>query len=732
MTARADLFHLVEQVAGARDACWKDKKELNLGRARELALSGYVILADWIASNQTLFPPLIENEHSEFLYDNYRTKSEELASKALKGIGWSRPSFGPEKSGDWFHERFGFKANSIQDCAIGSVKKSEQAMLVLIEAPMGAGKTEAALAAAELMAAKLGLNGLFIGLPTQATSNQMFHRTLEWLTRLKTQQDTGDSFVVELAHGKARQQKQYQELQNQEPSCVGIDEGDDAPRISAEAWFAGSKRRLLAPIVVGTVDQVLLCAAQVRHVALREVGLLGKVVVIDEVHAYDAYMSVFLCQALRWLAASQIPVILLSATLPPGVRSELLKAYAGDQLDVPSEVSYPAVTTVALGDSESASTAVSWESSKKTVKLEWLADQDLVTRCAEMADKGANVLVIRNTVHEAQQTHKKLKLRGAVKLLHSRFTAADRLELEELVTEKFGRNAADRPKGMIVIGTQVLEQSLDVDFDVLVTDLAPIDLVLQRSGRVHRHEHIERPKGFEQPRVLVTGVGELTDGGSPELASGSVAVYGPHLLLRTAAVLKDREELTFPTDLPELVAAVYSEQVLGPEGWSEAAAGFESEWTAQQDKRHGDASQWVIREPNVGSLSGLCQFGIETRDDDSPILQALVRDAPETVEVAVSLGAPNTRCWSGTEDLDAVQVDAVLSSVVRLPPSLTEVAKKELQIPPAFARHPWLRNLRLLQLKADSLGSLTRQLGGKTLTYSAELGLEVAIAPRII
>ena len=206
--------------------------------------------------------------------------------------------------------------------------------LLLIEAPMGEGKTEAALLAAEVVAAKTGAAGLFVGLPTQATTDQMFSRVTDWLRRAASPP------TVALAHGKARRNQAYRRLM---PAGVGMDE--DAAGLTASQWLAGRKRVLLTPVVVGTIDQLLLAGIASRHVALRFLGLTGKAVIIDEVHAYDAYMSVILGRALAWLGAARVPVILLSATLPAAARRSLLTSYAGTEVGL-TGTGYPLLTWV--------------------------------------------------------------------------------------------------------------------------------------------------------------------------------------------------------------------------------------------------------------------------------------------------------------------------------------------------------------------------------------------------
>lgn len=723
--ARERLFALVIEFSGAA-AMLPAAGNVRLGSARELTLAGFVIVADWIASNESLFPYL-SNPYDE----TYCERAQVQAEGVLPAIGWHPARFVASPGPEWFCARFGFPPNELQRHAV-AVSCDPELGLLVIETPMGSGKTEAALAAAELSIARRGYGGVFFGLPTQATSNQMFHRCRRWLEQVGS-----GTFHLELAHGRAHQVPEYRELAQQGgPSALDLDgDADSGARVTAEAWFAGPKRRLLAPFVVGTIDQALMTVAKVRHVALRHAGLAGKVVIFDEVHAYDAYVSVFLRRVLRWLGQEGIPVVLLSATLPPEARSRLVEAYVGGPVELRA-LAYPSVTAVS-SSGKAVTRPVATNGRSVTVCLEQCGEDPddgthklVAERVAQMALQGANVLVVRNTVRRAQATYRTLAAmlpERSVHLLHARFRLADRLEREAWLAERFGPGA-NRPTGQVVVGTQVLEQSLDVDFDVLVTDLAPIDLVLQRLGRVHRHSNVDRPDGFTQPLAVLAGFSH-GPGAAPRFPPGSVQVYGEHLLLRSAAVLLDRESLDLPDDVASLVAAVYGHDELVPGTWSERAANAAAEWRAAELQREAHAEQYAIAPPEEAAhLLELCRIGLGDPDDDDPAVQAAVRDAAPTV--AIVIGAPGTapgtvRCGSVELSIERApspdEVDAILGSVLSLPPFLT-VAALRLEAPAAWRAHPWLRSQRLLLLDADGEG----MIGQRRLRYSETLGLEVS------
>jgi CRISPR-associated helicase Cas3 len=720
MTARRELLTLSAKVSGV-ETWLVDMAGCDLHRPRELALSGLIVLADWIASNEALFPYA-----SAAFVDGYVERARHHAGNALSTIGWKRWCPGEaDRKVDWFDRRFGFAPNAVQRTAITAASASPAPGLMFIEAPMGVGKTEAALGVVETLASVKGLSGMFVGLPTQATSNQMFARTTRWLENLGP-----GTFVVELAHGKAHQVEEYRE-RHETPSCVDCD-GDNQAVVTAEEWFGGSKRRLLAPFVVGTVDQVLLSSAKVRHVALRQVGLTDKVVVIDEVHAYDAHMSVFLRRALRWLGASGVPVVLLTATLPPRARQRLAEAYVGGAVEL-GAIGYPSVTTAST-DGVVESQTVALPTAPTKIALSILDEQpgdpsgaQFNATVSSLVEMGANVLVIRNTVDRAQRSYRSLASvlgPGPVTLLHARFLSGHRLSKERWLAQHFGPNGS-RLSGQVVVGTQVLEQSLDIDFDALVTDLAPVDLILQRVGRVWRHQGVERPSMLTAPRLILAGMQRNGDS-PPEFPSGSRLVYGEHLLLRTAALLEGRSEVELPGSVPALVAQAYGDSNVVPASWTERADVAAIEWAAREREHEATADQFAIPAPDhLPNLLELCRFGIDG-DDDDPAVQSAVRDSDASVEVVLGRSGQANGPLCGNVEVplqtrpEPAQVQAALSCTLRLPSWITPEALA-LHIPEGWQHHPWLRRLRVVELTEDG----EARIGKHVVRYSEDLGLEV-------
>ncbi|MEU7324112.1 CRISPR-associated endonuclease Cas3'' [Streptomyces griseoviridis] len=335
-------------------------------RARQLQLSGLLVMADWIASNENHFEGLDQ------LADLSMEKARERAGTAWRELrlrgGWRRLALpGPEA----FRNRFGHAPRPSQLLVMDAARTMERPGLLVVEAPMGEGKTKAALMAAEILAARFGADGVFVGMPTQATSDPMFDQVRSWLRAFG---DDDLASQVALLHGKRMFNKKWVEFAEGTPggaeaAYAGVDEygcclvddlygfADGGGVPSADRlveWFLGAKRGLLCPFVVGTVDQLLFAATRTKHVMLRMAGLIGKVVVLDEVHAADIYMSQFLKEGLRWLGQAGVPVILLSATLPPAQRQTLVEAYLAGAAGreeftcdaVPTPVGYPSVTAV--------------------------------------------------------------------------------------------------------------------------------------------------------------------------------------------------------------------------------------------------------------------------------------------------------------------------------------------------------------------------------------------------
>ncbi|SNC73495.1 CRISPR-associated helicase, Cas3 family [Kytococcus aerolatus] len=602
-----------------------------LPQTAQAALTGLVIVADWIASNEALFPyaaPLstrVEDGLTELGLPS-PWKPAEVLDRDAQSLVASRFDLPP-----------GATVRPVQEAAVGVARESRAPGLMVIEAPMGEGKTEAALAAAEVLAARHGLGGVFVALPTQATTDAMFSRVVSWVEHLPGEEMKVGASIT-LAHGKARMNRLYQGLRphpgevDTESSREG---GTRVDRVVVHEWLSGRKKGTLANVVVGTVDQVLFAALRSKHLALRMLGLYGKVVVIDEVHAYDAWMNVYLTRVLSWLGAAGVPTILLSATLPPARRQELISAYAPESDSVEETTAYPVVTWVS-GESASV-TEVPPSGRGHWMAVEMLPGdlQVMAARARELYDEGGCVLVVVNTVGRAQRLFREVAAtlgEQEVTLTHSRFVAADRARRDVELVERFGppRDGVERPARHVVVGTQVVEQSLDVDFDAMISDLAPMDLLLQRAGRMHRHDR-SRPAARRVPTLWVGG--HAVAEGVPDFGASSY-VYAESLLLATLGELQSRGDsgIELPGDIPGLVASTYSTAPQVPIGWQELWQEAEQRDAAERRRQQKGAQAFALKKPGRGPIQGWAA-GEVGDPEQSDTARAAVRDIEETLEV---------------------------------------------------------------------------------------------------
>ncbi len=503
-------------------------------------LTGLVIFCDWIGSNTTWFP--LHESPAEL------ETSSTQARTALDDIGWSHNSVKPSLK---FPDLFGF--DSPRPLQEALTRAAEQSGLFIIEAPTGDGKTEAALGAAYRRWTQGTERGLYFALPTQLTSNRIHDRVMKFLANV-----ISDSSAFSLVHGSAwLNEKRIRALQ---PNVAEKSEIEDQAE-EGNRWFSDTRRSLLAPFGVGTIDQALMSVLPVKFSALRLFALSGKVVVIDEVHSYDPYTSAFVDRLVEWLIELGCSIIILSATLTTQRRQSLLKA-AGIHEPVSSK-SYPLITVATKDVGKAKEIEVLWEAHEKKVMLECLktTESGWKAKAAQAAENGACVLVVRNTVSLAQQSYNELcsacrDLNIQFGCIHSRFTQADRERNEKLWMDRLDRNGNNRPSnGAVLVGTQVLEQSVDIDADILFTDLAPVDLILQRIGRLHRHQRT-RPAGFDDPYCFI--LHPPVDWSADEKALKDQLmphrfVYPPYSLYRASELLRSYSKLKIPTDVRNIL-----------------------------------------------------------------------------------------------------------------------------------------------------------------------------------
>ncbi|WP_334027320.1 CRISPR-associated helicase Cas3' [Nocardia terpenica] len=739
--SREELLEYVAAKVGVVDRLpvWR---EVPLSVTVQVLVTAVVIVSDWIASNQDLFP-----------LDSARASST-AAVEAWRVLGLPAP-WVPELElpvyaalrDSLFRSRFELSASSVMRplqavCVQVACEVAEPGVMV-VEAPMGEGKTEAALLAAEVLAARFGLGGVFVALPTMATSDAMFGRVRRWVDRLP-----GAPGSLFLAHGKAALNPVFAQLKRRGFASIGTDCGDSG--VVAHSWFVG-KKGPLANIVVGTIDQVLRGALKSRHVMLRHLGLANKVVVVDEVHAADSYMSTYLCRCLEWLGAYGVPVILLSATLPPAQRRLLVAAYqrgrlgAADSEGAESTGDYPRVTVW-----PPAPRSIRVESSGRRgvdVRVERIGDDvaDVVATVREALADGGVVGIVCNTVARAQQTFDALRADPGfgddeLLLVHSRFVASHRAVLEDRLRALLGPPGEDeptRPRRFVVVGTQVIEQSLDIDVDLLITDLAPIDLLLQRIGRLHRHERGNRPAGVTAARCLLRGAQWSAVPPVPD--RGSVAVYQSARLLRAAAVLDTHGDLIrIPSDVPGLVERAYADSFTAPPGWGDAVAEAEEKWEAFQRGQQDKAAVYLLRGPHSDQATLHDWLTADVPEEAGPGGQAQVRDAEDTIEaIVVQRKGDDVHVLDTVPDVggrvvptlaapDPQTAKALAACTIRLPAMLTRYGRMGAVIQaledtfyPGWQQTPWLAGELVLELDED----YRAELAGHRLRYDPVLGL---------
>jgi len=464
-----------------------------IAASRELSwwLAGLAVLADWLGSNTTYFA----YRTGPLGIADYWPCTRRQAALALDASGiTSQASAAAMPFACLFP---GIAAPSPLQAWASRVVLHPGPQIHLLEDVTGAGKTEAALMLTHrLMAAGLA-DGFFVALPTMATANAMYGRISATYARL-----FADPASLVLAHGQSFLVDGFaNSVLPDGPPEADPRQLDQTASARCTAWLADhNKRALLSPAGVGTIDQALLAVLHSKHQSLRLLGLLRKVLVVDEVHACDTYMQGVLEVLLRFHARAGGSVVLLSATLPQRMKQALLNAFAqgldehtGRALPA-GEQAYPLATHWPAGDGATlAQEALTTRADvKRRVRVHSTAQLDEVHAAIRAAlAAGQCVCWVRNTVADALVAFRHFQpclSADALLLFHARFALHDRLAMEERVLASFGKDStAEKRAGRLLIATQVVEQSLDVDFDLVVTDLAPVDRVIQRAGRLRRH-----------------------------------------------------------------------------------------------------------------------------------------------------------------------------------------------------------------------------------------------------
>lgn len=522
-------------------------EDISSEESKQPLVLGLTILADWLSSGMELANGEVPEKER---FAQVVQEAGFVPFACREGLG-----FGELFAAEGVPE---FEPNAIQR-AMTDPENIKPGGVYVLEMEMGAGKTEAALALAYELLAKHRHSGIYFALPTQLTSNKI-HERVEPFLRNILEEDTRRKAL--LVHGKSWLEDRSLKNSFQNDGERGFQSAGP----EADSWFSGRKRALLAPFAVGTIDQLLMAVINVRHNALRALGAAGKVVILDEIHSYDAYTGTLILHLVKRLRQWGCSVILLSATLTQKLRNGLLGLETLENtLEEAAGVPYPLLS---ICDEEGVFYPELDRSGMRSKNVRIVHSSSLeasLNSALECAERGECVLWIENTVSSAQEVFRRISctLPPGVEagLIHSRFQEFARREKEDLWVEKYGKSGQKREGGKILVGTQVLEQSVDIDADRLFTRLCPTDMLLQRIGRLWRHEKLDplRPRSAECV-VEILNEEPFQNKETSSKYEKTPPVYAPYVLMRTQEVFEGRTHLTIPGDMRELIEATYSER----------------------------------------------------------------------------------------------------------------------------------------------------------------------------
>ncbi|CAK0775989.1 CRISPR-associated endonuclease/helicase Cas3 [Azospirillaceae bacterium] len=575
------------------------------------AFAGLVVWADWLGSDETRFGyPRSEPKSETNRIAAARAAAQRVVSDrrfdaadrrdAARALQFDFPALFP-----------GFAARPAQTATLDLPAADDHGSVMALEAETGSGKTEAALLHFLRLLREDKVDGLYFALPTRASAKQIQTRITQDLRRILA--DAAPPVGLAVPGYIRVNDRDGQALPNFK--VLWPDQDASRSALHDEGWAVEQTRRYLAgAVMVGTIDQLLLGGLTVRHAQFRSSAMLRQLLVIDEVHASDPYMERLLFNILDQHRAAGGHALLMSATLGSRMRHALL---GGNSRNAPSfdqacVAPYPALHL----DAETCrAVPLPADAPQKSVALslaEDVSDLDaLAQRAIDAASAGARVLIIRNTVSNAVALQRALeqrlgedsplflRCRDRAAPHHARFAAEDRVLLDAALEARLGKNSLNGgalPIGALVVATQTAEQSLDIDADFLISDLCPIDVLLQRIGRLHRHAR-SRPLGFEGPAVLVVAP-SLSPNGPARLGCGTVY---PNLLILAATrnLIREQPLWSIPQMNRALVeAATHSERLetlaraLGPE-WEKHLAEIMGKSSAERRVADSNCIDWT-------------------------------------------------------------------------------------------------------------------------------------------
>jgi len=667
------------QVPGMRADIWEDERKvismqlleaLNQRTAIELTsvspespemwwFAGLTSIADWIGSDESYFPP-----EEELSLDEIKNRS----IKALERIGLGQLNIVSDLS---FEKLFPFSPNALQSSVMEYIKSPG---VYVIEAPMGMGKTEAALAAAYQLLCSGHASGIYFALPTQATSNRIHERLADFANRI-----CPDAPSTRLIHANSWlledlvQPKLERTAEKEEDARQGRD------------WFASAKRALIAPFGVGTIDQALLSIVAARHFFVRRFALAGKVVIIDEVHSYDVYTGTLIGRLCGELEKLGCTVIILSATLTKARRNSLLKATSSE-----SNNDYPLISGK-LPSGELLKPETTEAPRAKEVKIIFPSEEEALANAVSQAQQGACILWVCNTVSRSQQIYRQLSelINDTISLglIHSQFPFFQRQELEEYWMSALGKEGK-RPQACILVSTQIVEQSVDLDADLMITELAPTDMLLQRMGRLWRHQRGQRPVADPECWILreantLEEMKGMNETAIKEAFSAKANVYDPYVLLRSLLVWSERNDKTIalPGKIRFLLEQTYNDLEDEPASWISLRNKIEGNHYAERIQAEMNTLMFNPALPD--------DEGVQTRKNDFPKVSLILACEWNRQKAELVNG---TRCVLVGDDFILATAKALHMNLVRVPKWIfanftnTEVTKRYVRGEQAIAK----------------------------------------------
>ncbi|MBW2329903.1 MAG: CRISPR-associated helicase Cas3' [Deltaproteobacteria bacterium] len=569
-------------------------------------LAGLTSVADWIGSDERFFPPNTIKEP---------VNEAAAAFQALDAIGLRHVHFVRDLS---FHDLFHdprepekiWVPNEMQEKTFATVCGPG---VYVVEAPMGMGKTEAALWAAYKLLVSRKATGIYFALPTQATSNRIHLRMNDFLRRIAPEIPASH-----LIHGNSWLMADDCGIHPAGTEKQGSPP-DDAQ--TGRDWFASAKRALIAPFGVGTVDQALLGVVAAKHFFVRHFALAGKVVILDEVHSYDLYTGTLIDKLITTLEGLGCTVIVLSATLTGKRRGQIVS----HPEDVEGEAEHPYPLITGRNEGQWLERLAAAPPYSHTVKIDFIARENAAAEAIALARDDCAVLWICNTVDAAQKQYRSfaesVRKEFPLGLLHSRFPFWLREELENEWMERLDKSGKRRC-GCILISTQIVEQSVDLDADLLITELAPTDMLLQRLGRLWRHERQQRPVAAARRLCIIKEQKSLKDFREMEpdaiidALGGKGHVYDPFVLLRTLQLWENYPVIIIPEQIRELIESTYRDRNDDPKSWEKL---FDERFAKNSNERFKAAMNSNYWQPQLPDAEG-----VQTRLNDMPTVSVVL------------------------------------------------------------------------------------------------------------